>query len=62
MLDMLQETFSRDDVYNLRVIMGKKDANPKDQIAQWKKRGFIVWDEYIQKYRKTQKYLLSHAA
>lgn len=62
MLDQLQDTFTRDDVYHLRVIMGKKNPNPKDQIAQWKKRGFIVWDDSIQKYRKTQKYLLGRAA
>ena len=62
MLDQLQDTFSRDDVYHLRIIMGKKDPNPKNQLGQWKKRGYIVWDESIKKYRKTQKYFLSRAA
>lgn len=62
MLDQLQDTFTRDDVYHLRVIMGKKNPNPKDQIAQWKKRGFITWDESMQKYHKTQKYFLGRAA
>ena len=39
-----------------------KNPNPKDQLAQWVKRGFITYDETTKKYRKTQKYLSSRAA
>jgi hypothetical protein len=46
----------------MRIQQGKKNPNPKDQLAQWTKRGFIVYDEVTGKYRKTQKYLSSRAA
>ena len=62
MLDMLPNIFTRDEVRSLRIQLNKKNPNPKDQLGQWTKRGFIYWDEAEQKYHKTIKYLSRRAA
>ena len=62
MLDLLPEEFSREECRSVRIQQGKKNPNPKDQLAQWTKRGFISYDDATKKYRKTEKYLSSHAA
>ena len=62
MLDLLSDEFTREECRSLRIQQGKKNPNPKDQLAQWNKRGFITYDDVTQKYRKTQKYLSSRAA
>ena len=61
-LDLLSEEFTREECRSMRIRQGKKNPNPKDQLAQWTKRGFIVYDEVTKKYRKTEKYLSSHVA
>jgi hypothetical protein len=61
-LDLLSDEFTREECRSMRIQQGKKNPNPKDQLAQWTKRGFIVYDEVTGKYRKTQKYLSSRAA
>jgi hypothetical protein len=62
MLDLLADEFTREECRSMRIQQGKRNPNPKDQLAQWTKRGFIVWQEDTKKYRKTDKYLSSHAA
>ena len=62
MLDLLPDEFSREECRSIRIQQGKKNPSPKDQLAQWTKRGFISYDETTKKYRKTEKYLSSHAA
>ena len=62
MLDLLPDEFTREECKSMRIQQGKKNPNPKDQLAQWTKREFIVLDEVTKKYRKTQKYLSSRAA
>ena len=62
MLDLLPDEFSREECRSIRIQQGKKNPSPKDQLAQWTKRGFISYDEITKKYRKTEKYLSSHAA
>lgn len=62
MLDLLSDEFTREECRSMRIQQGKKNPNPKDQLAQWTKRGFISYDEVTKMYRKTQKYLSGHAA
>ena len=62
MLDLMPDAFSREECRSMRIRQGKKNPNPKDQLAQWTKRGFICFDEVSKKYHKTPKYLSSHAA
>ena len=62
MLDLLPDEFTREECRSMRVQQGKKNPNPKDQLGQWTKRGFITYDVETQKYHKTQKYLSSRAA
>jgi hypothetical protein len=61
-LELLSDVFTRQDAYDLRVRLGKKNPNPKDMLGQWTARGFIVYDKATGKYHKTQKYLSSHVA
>ena len=62
MLDLMPDEFTREECRSMRIQQGKRNPNPKDQLAQWTKRGFIVWQEDTKMYRKTDKYLSSHAA
>ena len=62
MLDLLPDAFTRENCRSMRIQQGKKNPNPKDQLAQWTKRGFISYDEVTKKYYKTQKYLSGRAA
>ena len=62
MLDLLPDEFTREECRSMRIQQGKKNPNPKDQLGQWTKRGFISYDEVTRKYYKTQKYLSSRAA
>ena len=62
MLDLMPDEFSREECRSMRIQQGKKNPNPKDQLAQWTKRGFILFDGVSKKYHKTQKYLSSHVA
>ncbi len=62
MLDLLPDEFTREECRSMRIQQGKKNPNPKDQLGQWTKRGFIFYDVETQKYHKTQKYLSSRAA
>ena len=61
-LDLLADVFTREECRSMRIQQGKKNPNPKDQLAQWTKRGFITYDEVGKKYHKTAKYLSSRAA
>ena len=61
-LDLLQNEFTREECRSMRIQQGCKNPNPKDQLAQWTKRGFIMLDPETQHYRKTEKYLSSHVA
>lgn len=61
-LDLLPDEFTREECRSMRIQQGKKNPNPKDQLAQWTKRGFITYNEVTRKYHKTQKYLSSRAA
>ena len=61
-LDLLPDEFSREDCRSMRIQQGKKNPNPKDQLAKWIYRGFISYDEATKKYHKTEKYLSSRAA
>lgn len=61
-LELLSDVFTRQDAYDLRVRLGKKNPNPKDMLGQWTARGFITYDKATGKYLKTQKYLSSHVA
>ena len=62
MLDLLSDEFTREECRSIRIQQGKKNPNPKDQLAQWTKRGFITYDVETKKYHKTEKYLSSHVA
>lgn len=62
MLDLLPNEFTREECRSVRIQQGKKNPNPKDQLAQWTKRGFITYDEVGKKYHKTNKYLSGRAA
>ena len=61
MLDMLPDRFTRDQLKTLRRQLGKKE-NPKDQLAQWTRRGLIMYDETKDEYVKTERYLKKHVA
>ena len=61
MLEMLPESFTREHVAALRRKLGKKE-NPREQLAQWICRGFIVQNEQTQEYVKTEKYMQRHVA
>ena len=61
MLDMLPDRFTRDQLKSLRRQLGKKE-NPKDQLAQWTRRGLILYDETKDEYVKSEKYLKKHVA
>ena len=61
MLDMLPDRFTRDQLKTLRRQLGKKE-NPKDQLAQWTRRGLIIYDETKDEYVKTERYLKKHVA
>mgnify|MGYP003292737934 CR=1 FL=1 len=56
MLEMLPNRFSRDELASVRLAQGKS-ADPSLQLAQWKKRGFVVQDEATLEYVKTELYL-----
>ena len=62
MLDLLPDDFTREECRSIRIQQGKKNPNPKDQLAQWTKRGFITYELETKKYHKTQKYLSSRSA
>ena len=62
MLDLLPDDFTREECRSIRIQQGKKNPNPKDQLAQWTKRGFITYETETKKYHKTEKYLSSHVA
>lgn len=61
MLDMLPDRFTRDQLKSLRRQLGKKE-NPKDQLAQWTRRGLIMYDDTKDEYVKTERYLKKHVA
>lgn len=61
MLDMLPDRFTRDQLKALRRQLGKKE-NPKDQLAQWTRRGLILVDDMKDEYVKSEKYLNKHVA
>ena len=61
-LDLLPDEFTREECRSMRIQQGCKNPNPKDQLAQWTKRGFITLDPETQHYCKTEKYLSSHVA
>ena len=61
MLDMLPDRFTRDQLKTLRRQLGKKE-NPKDQLAQWTRRGLILVDDMMDEYVKSEKYLNKHVA
>ena len=61
MLDMLPDRFTRDQLKSLRRQLGKKE-NPKDQLAQWTRRGLIMYDDTKDEYVKSEKYLKKHVA
>ena len=61
MLDMLPDRFTRDQLKTLRRQLGKKE-NPKDQLAQWTRRGLILVDDMKDEYVKSEKYLNKHVA
>jgi hypothetical protein len=61
MLDLLPDRFKREDLASLRRQHGKSE-NPKNQLAQWTNRGFIIKDELTGEYIKTPKYLKRHIA
>lgn len=61
-LELLPEVFTREQCRSMRIQQGCKNPNPKDQLAQWTKRGFIAFDNTTQQYQKTKKYLSSHVA
>ena len=61
MLDMLPDRFTREQLMGLRRQLGKKE-NPKDQLAQWVKRNYIVQDQTTSEYLKTEHYLQKHVA
>ena len=61
MLDQLLDRFKREDLASLRRQHGKSE-NPKNQLAQWMNRGFIIKDEQTGEFIKTLKYLKRHAA
>ena len=61
MLDMLPDRFTRDQLKILRRQLGKKE-NPKDQLAQWTRRGLILVDDMKDEYVKSEKYLNKHVA
>ena len=61
MLSMLPDRFTRDQLKSLRRQLGKKE-NPKDQLAQWARRGLILADDVKGEYVKSEKYLNKHVA
>jgi hypothetical protein len=61
MLSMLPDRFTRDQLKSLRRQLGKKE-NPKDQLAQWTRRGLILADDVKGEYVKSEKYLNKHVA
>ena len=61
MLDMLPDRFTREQLKTLRRQLGKKE-NPKDQLAQWSRRGLILVDDMKDEYVKSERYLSKHVA
>ena len=61
MLDLLPESFSRDQLRSLRIQQGK-DPDPQGQLKQWTHRKFIAKDESTGLYHKTEMYLSRQAA
>ncbi len=57
MLDSLPNTFNQSQLEALRTQMGKSKEGTRDQIYQWKSRGFIEYSEQTGLYTKTQTYL-----
>lgn len=57
MLDSLPGTFNQAQLEALRTQMGKSQEGTRDQIYQWKSRGFIEYSEQTGLYTKTQTYL-----
>lgn len=61
LLDMLEDTFSREDAINMRRQIGKRE-NPASMLSTWMNRKYIEKDELTGAYHKTRKYLSGHKA
>jgi hypothetical protein len=57
MLEDLPDSFNQAQLEALRTQMGKSREGTRDQIYQWKSRGFIEYSEQTGLYTKTQNYL-----
>ena len=57
MLDLLDDTFTVEQLMALRVELGKGKTRAKRQISLWKSRGYITYDSGTKLYAKTQLYL-----
>jgi len=55
MLEMLPDRFSREEVTNIRRAQGKKDS-PNMMLQNWKRRGYIMFDETTGEYMKCGKF------
>ena len=55
MLEMLPDRFSREEVTNIRRAQGKKDS-PNMMLQNWKRRGYVMFDETTGEYMKCGKF------
>lgn len=55
MLDMLPDSFSRQQMEDLRISLGKS-ASGMVQLCNWRERGHIAYDEVTRLYSKTEEY------
>lgn len=56
MLDLLADSFTREDAQAIRIRERKKDSNPTQQLCMWEQRGYITCDA-DGVYHKTPAYL-----
>ena len=57
MLDSLPDTFNQAQLEAIRLELGKNKEGTKDQLRQWKSRGFINYSCQTGLYQKTEEYL-----
>jgi len=55
LLDLLEDEFSKEEYQQMRVSQGKT-GDGESTLRTWIARGYIVWDEIVGKYVKTEAY------
>lgn len=62
MLEQLDDSFTRDEYNVLERAQCPHAKQPGNLLSQWKKRGWVEYNDELKIYVKTQEYYQKHAA